>query len=535
MNCFSELTYSIYADGELAETDVREVEIHLATCAHCRQLVAALRAENRLLSTALKEVEDLAPALPARPAGLLAVVTKALPLAGAAVLLSLCLQVLGEYSSAAIDWLNPARLAGGLNLLFTAAYYVVDQGAAMLSSVLAFATVLVAAAIVGSAIMAASRGGMRLLRPGAGLLALLLLAVPGFGLEKRSSKTTITVPASETIDDSLLVSGDTVRVDGTVNGDVLAFGRRIEVRGNIKGDLIAMGQRLDVSGTVDGNIYTFTQGSTLSGNVGRNVYGWMQSFSLATAARVGGGLVVGGADVNLDGNVNRSVTAFAGAADVRGEVGRDLEFAGGTLSLAPPARVGGDLTARVKKTSDVRVDSGVVVSGKTNIGLTVRKSRFSQPKFYFWQAVSFAGALLVGWLMLVFMPGFLHGAVQTIRSGWRSLGLGFAVFVATPIAVIILALTMVGLPVALIGLGLYAAGLYLAKILVGVFIGRALDKTPHTTTARTFLALLVGLLIIYVTIQIPYGIGALAHLAVFCFGLGAFAWRLYRTYRPLPA
>ncbi len=141
----------------------------------------------------------------------------------------------------------------------------------------------------------------------------------------------------------------------------------------------------------------------------------------------------------------------------------------------------------------------------------------------------------MGWLALVFAPGFFHGAVQMIRSGWRSLGLGFAVLVATPIAVIILALTMVGLPVAFFALALYALALYLAKIFVGVFIGRALDKTPAATTGRTFLALLVGLLIIYVVVQIPYGIGALAHLAVFCFGLGAFAWRLYRTYRPLPA
>jgi hypothetical protein len=49
-----------------------------------------------------------------------------------------------------------------------------------------------------------------------------------------------------------------------------------------------------------------------------------------------------------------------------------------------------------------------------------------------------------------------------------------------------------------------------------------LERTPDTTTSRTFRALLVGLLLTYVVIQIPYGIGALVHLAVFCFGLGAF-------------
>ncbi len=319
MSCFSELTYSIYADRELPEAEAREVELHLATCFRCRQLVAELRAENELLSAALQELEDSAPSpVAARPLGLREFAARVLPFAAAAVLLSFCLQLFAEYFPAAADWLNPAGVAGGLNLLFSAAFYVVNQGAAMLASVSVFATVLIVAAIVGSTILAVSRSGMRMLRPGAGLLALLLLTVPGFGLEKRSSKTNITVGASETIDDSLLISGDTVRIDGTVNGDVLAFGRRTEVRGNIKGDLIAMGQRLDVSGTVEGNIYTCGQTVTLGGRVGRNMYGWVQTLTFPAAARVGGGLVVGGSDLTLDGNVTRSVTAFAGTADISG-------------------------------------------------------------------------------------------------------------------------------------------------------------------------------------------------------------------------
>jgi hypothetical protein len=345
----------------------------------------------------------------------------------------------------------------------------------------------------------------------------------------------VTVAANEIINDSLLATGDTVRVDGTINGDLLAFGRRVEVRGNVKGDLITWAQRIDISGTVEGNIYSGAQNLDLSGQAARNVYSWVQSFNLPQAGRIGGGLVVGGADATLDGNITRSADVFAGNADLRGEIGRDLYFAGGTLSLTPPARIGGNLGAHVQKNQDVRIAPGVAVGGKTDVSLTVRKSRFLQSRFYFWQAVSFAGTLLIGWLMLVIAPGFFHGAVQAIRSSaWRCLGLGFAVLVATPVAIVILAITLVGLPVAFFGLALYAVALYLAKVFVGVFLGRILEKTLDTTTSRTFLALLVGLLLIYVVIQIPYGIGAFVHLAVFCFGLGAFTWRLYCAYRPLP-
>ena len=51
------------------------------------------------------------------------------------------------------------------------------------------------------------------------------------------------VGANETIDDTLLATGNIVRVEGVVNGDLLAFGGSVEVRGTVKGDLISFANR----------------------------------------------------------------------------------------------------------------------------------------------------------------------------------------------------------------------------------------------------------------------------------------------------
>jgi hypothetical protein len=57
----------------------------------------------------------------------------------------------------------------------------------------------------------------RLTKPGLGLMILLLtLSLPSFSLERRHADS-VTVPASETVDDTLLVSGNTVCVEGAVN------------------------------------------------------------------------------------------------------------------------------------------------------------------------------------------------------------------------------------------------------------------------------------------------------------------------------
>ena len=99
----------------------------------------------------------------------------------------------------------------------------------------------------GSALLLGRR--WRYSQPGLRLLIMLLaLSLPGFALERRHSEF-VTVGANETIDDTLLATGNIVRVEGIVNGDLMVFGRSVEVRGAVKGDLISFANRTLVSGT----------------------------------------------------------------------------------------------------------------------------------------------------------------------------------------------------------------------------------------------------------------------------------------------
>ena len=65
MECYSEQTCAIFADGELAVDEARHLRDHLAKCPRCQELVDALRAENRILSESLCESPEEA----ASPAG----------------------------------------------------------------------------------------------------------------------------------------------------------------------------------------------------------------------------------------------------------------------------------------------------------------------------------------------------------------------------------------------------------------------------------------------------------------------------------
>src|SRR2546427_4452405 len=114
-------------------------------------------------------------------------------------------------------------------------------------------------------------------------------------------------------------------------------------------------------------------------------------------------------------------------------------MAGSSLTLTNTARVGGNLSARVRHLRDVNIADGATIAGKRDIQVRVRKSQFTRPRFYFHQAVWLAAAMLVGWLGLVLFPGFFEACTQAVGSGWRSLGLGVGVLAGVPVAIIVAA------------------------------------------------------------------------------------------------
>ena len=532
MECYSEQIVAIAADGELEVEETLRLRDHLATCRRCRQLLDALRAENRILSESLQELPEEAASpigFPCSPWsvgwGEVVVVAAVLALGSAVWINELSIPE-------ALQWLNPFSVSGRTNLIFNVSYYFAHGGIAMLADYAATVGELFLLLLLGGSVLLLGRRWWRR-QPGLRLLIVLLtLSLPGFGLELRHSDF-VSVAANETVDDTLLATGNIVRVEGVVNGDLLAFGGTVEVRGTVKGDLVSFAtKRTVVSGTVEGRIYDLSNSLDLDGELGHSIYALAQSLHVDNRGHVGGGILVGAGDVTLEGEVNRSVTMFAGNADVSGSIGRELTMAGDSLTLTNTARVGGNLSAHVDQLKNVHIADGATIAGKRDIQVRVRKSRFTRPGFYFFQAVWLAAAMLVGWLGLVLFPGFFRASTQAVGSGWRSVGLGVAVLAAVPVAIVVTAITLVGLPASLMLLAVYLAAIYLAKVWVGAFLGRILLKPAGATKGDWLLGLLLGLLILTIVGFVPY-LGGLVHLGVVCLGLGAFAWQLYRASRPL--
>lgn len=552
MSCLPEQTYFIYVDGECSPEEARSVEAHLAACARCRALVDGLRAENVFLTEALLEVDEAV--LPAtrgfRLLDLAWTTVVVLIVAGSAQVAYNWFT--GVETPAGTSWLNPFNLGVQVQLFFTSLFYLLREGASIVSSLTTTVSALLLAVgfIAGATVLWRRRHTPRFMLVTFSLLLVLGLAQPAGAVELRSQKKgSIVIRESEVIDDTLVVHAENVTVDGTVTGNLFVFGGDLSMNGTVKGDLFSFAGNIRVKGTVEGNVFAFGGNTEVSGRVGQSVHAFAGNFMLPQGAEVGGDAFGFAGAANVDGEVKRDLVTFAGATIISGTVGRHVRARTEALQVKSSAKIGGDLKARVKKQDKVEIDPAATIGGVKEIKVQPpQPSQWLRPRFYIQQALG---------LGIVFLLGlFLYWAFPTLRAArlaggselGKQIGVGVVALVVPPVVACVLFILLIGIgvlarafliatliPMLLVILWLLTV--YMSKVVVGLAIGRALAKSPPGDP-RIALPLLLGLVIIYLLINVPI-LDIVVHVAVWVAGLGIGVLHLWRHHRaaapPLPA
>ena len=550
MECLTEFACSVYVDGELTEAEFRQVEEHLESCKACRAMSAAFREENRLLIACIQEIDSPDPGNAAVQNLNLSTVSQpgqternATPadilkgsgiLIGVAVLLRIAMSSPEKLSRSSVpvnlDWLDPSNLAGRINWLIGTIAYLAEEGATRMSSLmdsLSFITLFVLI-FAGAVVLVRRSLGKGAMVASLGLLLMVVSATPGFAMDVRAvgQDKVMTLPANETVDDNLFAAGETVIIDGTVEGDLIAFARRVTINGTVKGNVITGASTIEVLGTVEGTIIGGGQTIQIGGKVGRNIVGFGQSVTIGKDATVGGDAVGFGSETHLNGTVAHSFYAI-GMADVAGSVGRNVNFRGANFSVLPSARISGNLKAHVPKAENVHIDPAAMIGGTQSIELPKPSpSKYTTFGFYFGQLIHVAAAFIAGILLLLILPRLRSTGFSDVVSILKSGGIGFLLVFSAPIAALIVAITLVGLPVAFVLFVTWLVGLYLAKIVLANFIGRTLLSSSGERMSSVALALLVGLVLIFIAINLPY-IGGMIHFVLVLVGFGTLAMNVY--------
>ena len=362
---------------------------------------------------------------------------------------------------------------------------------------------------------------------------LLVLAVPSAAMaaEVRNGPSAVVAP-DETVDDDLFATGQTVTVDGRVTGDVFATGQTVVVTGTVDGDLIAAAQQVVVDGTVNGNVRAAGAVVTVNGQVGRSVTGLAQQLNVSSSGRVGGSLIGAGETISAFGPVGRGITAGGGTLELAGPVGGKVLVWSNNLSLAPNARIAGDLEYR--SDHQAQIPNGTVAG-------TVKFDQVEQRQqqapllnglFDFGGLVWLCGSAILGALAIMLAPRAAARAVELGRQQpLATFGLGLLALFAVPVTAILIGVTLVGIPLALVVGALYWLALLLAWPALGLVVGTEIARRVRRGEPMPVLgALAVGLIVLHLVTHLPILGGLVAFLGL-AFGLGLIVQSLRRWQR----
>jgi cytoskeletal protein CcmA (bactofilin family) len=505
---------------------------HLAFCKTCQNTVAALRLEHQVIAAAMASVRHVAPSAVngfRKPARLRDFTIATITAAFTTWLVQWSWKSLFEemiFSSiarAAATW-TPSlySLANQLFLVFQ------EKGVDMFTDYLALVVVFVTLF---------SLVGLRGLWRKPGIVPALILVIgagttlmgitpAAHALQIIQDKKPVTIDATQTVDDTLIITARDVTVHGNVNGNLLIAGKDVEVTGRVSGNLVALAEDIQVSGNIDGMIVAAGDSLELSEAIISSDL-WLAGDTIDVDADtdIGGNLTSASSSLDFAGKVGRDLIAAAERVSVSGSVTQDLRAAAKYLDIADAAIVGGNIIYRTDDAEDLSLstdstEQGTVDHEEKSEDIDLGVPRDAQD-FYLWGLLWFVASFIVGWLALTVFPTLGTLQLGAGKDALKTTGMGFLVLVSVPVMVIVVGITIVGLPLSFIVLASWLVAWYLAKIVLAHLIGRSIFASRDNDPSHAA-SLFVGLAIITVAVNLPL-IGSTLNLVATAVGLGLLA------------
>ncbi len=338
-------------------------------------------------------------------------------------------------------------------------------------------------------------------------------------------------------------AGKQVVINRAVSGDLIAAGGVIETVVAVAGDALLTGGTVVVSRAIGQSLYAAVGNLLINDAVKRNARVAGGRIEFSPISEVLGNVTAVGGEIELNGKVNGYVLAVGGRVLIDAIVLGNVEATSGQVELGPNARITGNF--RYSSREPLKRDPAAQTNGGVEVfsapgGWPVPENvehNMGRGGSWIWTI----GLLLVAALLTIVLPTFTAGVSHTLRHRPRmSLLIGFVTLVCTPIAGILLLITIIGVPLGLMTFLLYLLLLIVGYVTTGIAWGdwamkRVRSGNTHSLIWRVAAAV-TGVLIISILARIPW-LGPWVLLAALLAGIGALVlqmWALGRQRASLP-
>ena len=245
-------------------------------------------------------------------------------------------------------------------------------------------------------------------------------------------------------------SGDSISIDVPVADDIIAAGDAISINAPVD-SAIAAGGTVSINAPVNGDVLA----------LGGQVY---------VNSDVGGKVVAAGGTVHLGGDIGTNLVAAGQRVKLLPgrNVGRDAYIAG--QDVASAANINGTLQVSAARFNNTGTAGEVKFHKMENQG---RRDDDLKAGYSIFSLIYLLGYFILGLILVRYLPGIFREVDEEARRStlFKTL-FGFVMIVAGFIAILLLAMSIIGLPAALI-LGLL---FFAALLLSGSFISFSLGS-----------------------------------------------------------
>ncbi len=369
------------------------------------------------------------------------------------------------------------------------------------------------------------------------LLTILIILPTDVQAAAFTKGQSIYIAKNETINDSLYAVGNAVTVEGTINGDLICIGGSIIINGKVTGDVICAGQNITVNGEVGGSVRTLSGSININGKINGNLTAAAGFVDLESNALVAKNVLMGAGNLEFRGKIGRDLIGGGGNVLIGGEIGKNVKLwlnqnikAGSKISTEAPsqltltdnAKINGNLTYSSVQAASIASSTSVKGQTQHNIPQAKELAARGLSAIFGWLMII---ALFAAWVLGLVLVSLWKDEIKKITDlmqakFWPSLGWGAVILFLTPIIIIILLFTLIGIPLALIMGALWLIAVGLSKILAAILAGRYLiEKFWNKQKDSMFLAMILGVLLLWIICLIPV-IGFAVAFVVTLWGLG---------------
>ncbi|HUQ30171.1 MAG TPA: hypothetical protein VM103_01485 [Candidatus Paceibacterota bacterium] len=320
------------------------------------------------------------------------------------------------------------------------------------------------------------------------VLLTLLLPFPAFAATSPIATSTFVAEQSVFVatstPGSLYAFGATVAVTTPTTGDLSAAAGSVVVTAPISGDALLVAGSVSLRASVAGDVRALGGSVSIESPVGGDVL----AFGGSIAARGGTArsMHAVGINVTIENGAKGPVTIYANNAALAGRFEGDVTVvAGGRVSLAPDTTIVGSLSyespEQARIPSSAHVLGGVHYTGPSYLPSSEQAHALVLAGFGVFLFIRFLAAVILAGLIAGLFPRFTDAIAEraftrTTRSHLLATLLGFAILIAAPVLILLLALTFVGIGIAVLAGALYFLLAILSFISAGIVAGALLAR-----------------------------------------------------------